>query len=230
MSQSRPRYLERVGKDKLYSVGQVAEFCGVAPRTVAKWFDAGKIDGYRLPAIGKSTIKGVNGGDRRITRTSLIRFMKEYKFPLPVELVGGESSAFLFGISSQIIADGLTKAGFEVTNFGSGLFDLALGIADKIPGLLVMDAAIGRSETLSVIRKIRLLEEVRTGGPLGRIAQDIRPEKTTCNIVVLVGDDETRTHEYTEAGASKVLLQSTATALLSMNPVQPAALTQKEMS
>lgn len=57
---------------KVYSTGQVAKICGVSPRTVGKWFDSGRLKGYRIPG---SQI-------RRIPREHLIKFLKEHGMPL----------------------------------------------------------------------------------------------------------------------------------------------------
>lgn len=57
---------------KVFTTGQVAKICGVAPRTVSKWFDSGRLKGYRIPG----------GPDRRIPRENLIRFLKEHGMPL----------------------------------------------------------------------------------------------------------------------------------------------------
>jgi excisionase family DNA binding protein len=57
---------------KVFTTGQVAKICQVAPRTVSKWFDSGKLRGYRIPG----------SQDRRIPRDQLIRFLKENNMPL----------------------------------------------------------------------------------------------------------------------------------------------------
>ena len=56
----------------IFTVGEVAEICKVAPRTVSKWFDSGRLRGYRIPG----------SQDRRIPREHLIRFLKEHGMPL----------------------------------------------------------------------------------------------------------------------------------------------------
>ena len=66
---------------KVYTTGQVAKFCKVAPRTVTKWFDSGRIKGYRLPG----------SQDRRFPREYLIEFMKKHGMPLPDELKDTET-------------------------------------------------------------------------------------------------------------------------------------------
>ena len=46
---------------KVFTTGQVAKICKVAPRTVSKWFDSGRLRGYRIPG----------SQDRRIPREHL---------------------------------------------------------------------------------------------------------------------------------------------------------------
>lgn len=53
---------------KVFTTGEVARICKVAPRTIAKWFDSGRLKGYRIP--------GSQG--RRIPREYLIKFLKEH--------------------------------------------------------------------------------------------------------------------------------------------------------
>ena len=64
-------------KDVL-TTGQVARACHVAPRTVSKWFDTGRLKGYRIPG----------SRDRRIPVESLVSFMRVHKMPLG-DLDGG---------------------------------------------------------------------------------------------------------------------------------------------
>lgn len=58
-------------KDVL-TTGEVAKICNVAARTVSKWFDSGKIDGYRIPG----------SRDRRIPVQALKSFMLEHGIPI----------------------------------------------------------------------------------------------------------------------------------------------------
>src|SRR5207248_376557 len=63
---------ECLAMKKVFTTGQVAKICKVAPRTVSKWFDSGRLKGYRIPG----------SQDRRIPREQLIRFLKEHGMPL----------------------------------------------------------------------------------------------------------------------------------------------------
>lgn len=56
---------------KIYTTGQAAKICSVAPRTISKWFDTGKLGGYRLP----------DSRDRRIPENVLLKFMQDNGIP-----------------------------------------------------------------------------------------------------------------------------------------------------
>ncbi len=53
---------------QIYTIGQVAKMCRVAPRTVSKWFDSGRLKGYRIPG----------SQDRRIPIEYLRQFCEKH--------------------------------------------------------------------------------------------------------------------------------------------------------
>lgn len=55
-----------LGRD-LFTTGQTAGVCSVAPRTVAKWCDSGRLKCHRIPG----------SDDRRITRADLVAFARQ---------------------------------------------------------------------------------------------------------------------------------------------------------
>lgn len=65
----------------ILTAGEIALLCGVAPRSVSKWFDMGHFPGgYRLPNTNKNP-KDENGqnGDRRVPREDVIAFARKHK-------------------------------------------------------------------------------------------------------------------------------------------------------
>lgn len=56
----------------VFTSGVVAQFLGVSPRTVNKYYDSGMLTGYRLP---QST-------DRRIRLESIVAFMDKHGIPM----------------------------------------------------------------------------------------------------------------------------------------------------
>jgi excisionase family DNA binding protein len=59
-----------IEKDAL-TTGEVARICNVAARTVSKWVDSGRLEGYRIPG----------SKDRRIHVTALEQFMRSHGIP-----------------------------------------------------------------------------------------------------------------------------------------------------
>lgn len=64
-------------QEDVITAGKAAKLAGVSNRTLCKWFDTGKIKGYRVP---EST-------HRRIIKSSLLEFLKANGMPIPSELV-----------------------------------------------------------------------------------------------------------------------------------------------
>lgn len=56
---------------EVLTTGQVAEICHVAPNTVSKWVDTGRLRGYRIPG----------SRERRIPRDHLVAFMRAHGLP-----------------------------------------------------------------------------------------------------------------------------------------------------
>lgn len=63
----------------VFTTGDVAALCRVAPRTAAKWIDTGLLKGFRL----------AGSKDRRVTRAELVRFLAANGMP-PLEEVLGD--------------------------------------------------------------------------------------------------------------------------------------------
>lgn len=50
---------------------EVARLCGVSPGTVVRWVESGRLQAYRTP-----------GGHRRVMRTALLSFCRQYDVPM----------------------------------------------------------------------------------------------------------------------------------------------------
>ncbi len=133
---------------KVFTTGQVAKICQVAPRTVSKWFDSGKLRGYRIPG----------SQDRRIPRDQLIRFLKENNMPLGALeeegwhkiLVVGAEPLFLDRLRELLPEDEDFK--YEVAHSG---FEAGTQASSFHPDSIVIDLAMGRSEALQIAANLR---------------------------------------------------------------------------
>src|SRR3974390_3544597 len=133
---------------KVFTTGQVAKICKVAPRTVSKWFDSGRLRGYRIPG----------SQDRRIPREHLIRFLKEHGMPLgeleeegwhKILLIGAEQ-LFIERLQELLPDDEDYK--YEVAHSG---FEAGIQAESFHPDSIIIDLAMGRSEALQIASNLR---------------------------------------------------------------------------
>ena len=133
---------------KVFTTGQVAKICKVAPRTVSKWFDSGRSRGYRIPG----------SQDRRIPREHLIRFLKEHGMPLgELEeegwhkiLIIGADKLFIDRVKELLPDDEDYR--YEVANSG---FEAGIQAHSFHPDTIVIDLAMGRSEAIQIAQNLR---------------------------------------------------------------------------
>ncbi|HXD86563.1 MAG TPA: response regulator [Urbifossiella sp.] len=140
---------------KVFTTGQVAKICKVAPRTVSKWFDSGRLKGYRIPG----------SQDRRIPREQLIRFLKEHGMPLgeleeeewhKVLLIGTEK---LFNDRIKEILPEDEDYKFQYANSG---FEAGMLAGNFQPDTIIIDLGLGRAESIQIVARLRA-DDTHTG-------------------------------------------------------------------
>ena len=140
---------------KVFTTGQVAKICKVAPRTVSKWFDSGRLRGYRIPG----------SQDRRIPREHLLRFLKEHGMPLgeleeeewhKVLLIGTEK-LFNDRIKELLPEDEDYKFQFANSGFEAGML-----AGNFQPDTIIIDLGLGRSEAIQIVARLRA-DDTHTG-------------------------------------------------------------------
>ncbi|MBN1393056.1 MAG: response regulator [Sedimentisphaerales bacterium] len=129
-----PAKPEKRGGDNMqevFTTGEVADICGVSLQTVIRCFDAGKIEGFRVPG----------SKFRKIPRHSLLKFMKENDVPLE-KLGAGKKKILIVDDDDEIIellVDVLVRDGrFETKTATSGY---EAGISTHLfrPDLILLD-------------------------------------------------------------------------------------------
>ena len=133
---------------KVFTTGQVAKICKVAPRTVSKWFDSGRLKGYRIPG----------SQDRRIPREYLIKFLKEHGMPLG-DLEDEAMAKCLIVAQDQVLIENLKRElppekSFKVAVAASG-FEAGIQAESLHPDCVVIDFAMGRNEALMIAQNLR---------------------------------------------------------------------------
>ena len=138
--------MERV-KMKVFTTGQVAKICKVAPRTVSKWFDSGRLKGYRIPG----------SQDRRIPREYLIKFLKEHGMPLGE--LEDEIKAKILLVSQDGVWVENFKSAFDPeaskVAHAAGGFDAGIQAESFHPDCIVVDFAIGKQDAYQICQNLR---------------------------------------------------------------------------
>jgi excisionase family DNA binding protein len=133
---------------KVFTTGQVAKICKVAPRTVSKWFDSGRLKGYRIPG----------SQDRRIPREYLIKFLKEHGMPLG-DLEDEAMAKVLIVAQDQVLIENLKRElplerSFKVGTAASG-FEAGIQAESFHPDCMIVDFSIGKVEALQICQNLR---------------------------------------------------------------------------
>ena len=115
----------------LYTTGEAAEVCKVSQQTIIRCFDAGRLDGFRVPG----------SKFRRIPRQNLIKFMKDNNIPLDA-LGSGKKKILIVDDDPEIIellVDVLSRDGrFDVKAASSG-YDAGMLTQQLHPDLILLD-------------------------------------------------------------------------------------------
>ena len=148
----------------IFTTGQVAKICKVAPRTVSKWFDSGRLRGYRIPG----------SQDRRIPREHLIRFLKEHGMPLGELEDEAMGKILLVGADGQVrhsLEDVMSKDDFKIEGAASG-FEAGIQAESLHPDCVVIDFVMGRDESLMIAHNLKKNNEYTDTVLIGLLSDD----------------------------------------------------------
>lgn len=129
------------------TTGELASILGVAPRTVGKWCDSGKIRCHRLPG----------GNDRRITERDLRDFMRKHGFPLSA-LDGEAPKSLLLVTHAESLANAVARemeASGGTAKHVWDYFDVAATSRTQDWGYIVVDLAQDRRWGIELLRHLR---------------------------------------------------------------------------
>ncbi len=151
----------------LFTTGEAAEVCKVSQQTIIRCFDAGRLEGFRVPG----------SKFRRIPRQSLIKFMKQHKIPIET-IESGKMKILIVDDDAEIVellVDVLTRDGrFEVKTAASG-YEAGMATQQFRPDLILLDYMlpdINGNVVCHTIRKNPEFENIRIIIISGVIKQD----------------------------------------------------------
>ena len=132
-------------RNAVLTTGEVAKICHVAPRTVSKWFDTGKLRGYRIPG----------SRDRRIPLAQLVAFMRAYGIPLE-GLDGGLCRVLIMDCdTSDGVADALNGSERYNAHVASNEFEAGMLAEQLCPHVIVVDVGNDENAAADICKNIR---------------------------------------------------------------------------
>jgi excisionase family DNA binding protein len=150
------------------TTGQVARICHVATRTVTKWFDTGRLPGYRIPG----------SRDRRIPFDRLVVFMKENDIPMAA-LDSGVRKVLLFDPDiSVMVPDELSRLENYEVRTASSCFEAGMIAREFIPNTIVISLGGG----MTACKAVEIGQDIRdhdllTRAKLFAVSNDLTPRK-----------------------------------------------------
>ena len=139
---------------KMFTTGEAAALCKVSQQTIIRCFDAGRLQGFRVPG----------SKFRRIPRDELIRFMRSNGIPLDA-LEGGKKRILVVDDDPRIVAlfeDLLNRDGrFEVKSAMTG-YDAGLLTEGFRPDLIILDYMLPDINGNVVCQRLRSRAEFKS--------------------------------------------------------------------
>ena len=166
------RSLSRVPfSDMVFTTGQIAFLCRVAPRTVAKWFDSGKLVGFRIPNCRKSgkthTSDGrvSSAGERRVVIDELLRFLVAENFPIEKmpELHEQIWYKVLLVACEETLVEEVKKMLPDTDRYcvavAEDVYQMGYLMCELRPDAIVMDTLLGRGTCLTIGERLAREEQ-----------------------------------------------------------------------
>jgi len=141
--------------DDIFTVFQASKYCGVSPKTIINWVEAGHIEAYRTV-----------GGHRRIKKFHLEDFMKKQGIPIPDVKDLDERKRILVVDDDAIIVETIVQAleeeayNYEIISASDG-FEAGLQVNHFKPHLLILDIMMPDIKGYDVCKKIKEIEETK---------------------------------------------------------------------
>ena len=140
-------------KKEVLTTGQVAQICNVAPRTVSKWFDSGRLKGYRIPG----------SKDRRIPLNELLSFMKAHDIPTD-NLQQGKLRILIVDNRADFarkLADSIQDRGAFEVRCANNIFEAGLMTLKFCPNVILIDLMSSGIDAHQVCSYVQSTEELQ---------------------------------------------------------------------
>jgi len=167
---------------EMYTTHDISAICGVALTTVASWIDKGKLGGFRTP-----------GGHRRVKRTDVIKFLREYSMPVPAELEDDKCNVVLVEPDpdlARMSIEAIEEDGGYRVEVASSALQAGVAVTRGKADMVVVDLDTPGLDATDLTRVIRS-----------------NPKTRRIPVLALGNPGEQEVEELTQAGVSDFLMK-----------------------
>jgi len=130
------------------TTGEVATICNVAARTVSKWIDSGRLDGYRIPG----------SRDRRVTREALDRFIRDNRLPTAAMAASAAERILVVDADTStatMLAETLAQETGREARVARTAFEAGVCCSRFSPDWMFVDTSVGMAEIVGLVSVLR---------------------------------------------------------------------------
>ncbi len=143
---TKPNNPKKLANKKTFTTGDVAKILNVSQMSVIKWFNSGKIEGYRVPY----------SKDRRITRDALKRFVKEHNIPTPDFSF---ERKLLIIIEDPVLRSSVVSAFADSDEYSveksANAYEAGFMLAKLHPDLVILDLSLKGVDSRDVVIRVK---------------------------------------------------------------------------
>ncbi len=139
---------------KVFSTFQAAKICHVAPVTIIRWIEAGRLGSYKTP-----------GGHRRIQEQDLVKFIEDNG--LPRYTASGIATPRVLVVDDEMVVRRFIQKSLEesvlecICEFSNDGIDALMKLGIFEPHVMVLDVNIPWVDGLEICRRVRANENTR---------------------------------------------------------------------
>ncbi len=134
--------------NKLFTTGQIADYCGVDYHTIIRWINQGNLKAFQLPGRG----------DRRISKKDFIEFLTKFDMPIPDDLKPDNTNRILIVDDDESMAKSIQRQlkqnDFETLIANNG-FEAGALMGTYAPNIVTLDLQMPGMDGYEVLEFIR---------------------------------------------------------------------------
>lgn len=134
--------------ERTYTTHDIARYCGVYPSSVMRWIHEGKLKSSQTP-----------GGHQRVGRANLIKFLNEFRVPIPPEVESPQRRILVVDDdveTTRVILRAFARhpREFQAEACHDGV-EALIRIGQEPPDLVILDVGLPKMDGLQVCRVLK---------------------------------------------------------------------------